>query len=109
MTHTYDGGSRMRVYLCGPDDGFVDEIDRFAAFMAAEIMLTDAGHRVASAYTTGLVDDLITGAAHDAAALDAAQVVVTLPGTPADAFELAEASRAAKLVLALDDLVWVNA
>lgn len=108
MTHTHDGGSRMRVYLCGPDDGFVDEIDRFVAFTAAEIMLTDAGHQVASAYTTGLVEDLITGAAQDAAALDEAQVVVTLPGTPADAYELAEASRAEKLVLALDDLVWVN-
>jgi len=32
-----------------------------------------------------------------------------LPGTPADAYELAEAARSTKLVLAIDDLVWVNA
>jgi hypothetical protein len=99
----------MRIYLCGPDDGFADEIDRFAAFMAAEIMLTDAGHLVSSAYTTGLMDDLVDGAAVDAAALEMAQAVVTLPGTPADAYELAEAARTTKLVLAIDDLVWVNA
>lgn len=109
MTPTHDGGSRMRVYLCGPDDGFVDQLDRFAAFIAAEIMLTDAGHQVSSAYTTGLIDDLIDGAALDAEALAAAQAVVTLPGTPANAYELAEASRATKLVLAVDDLIWVNA
>jgi hypothetical protein len=99
----------MRVYLCGPDDGFADEIDRFAAFLAAEIVLTDAGHQVSSAYTTGLADDLLDGAALDAVALDEAEVVVTLPGTPADAYELSEAQRATKLVLAIDDLVWVHA
>jgi hypothetical protein len=95
----------MRIYLCGPDDGFADEIDRAVAFMTAEIVLTDAGHEVASAYTTGLVDDLIEGAERDAEALAAAQVVVPLPRTPADAYELTEAARHTKLILTVDDLI----